>query len=159
VLKTSRCPQLYSRELESVDTSDFSWVENDRFYPSSRSEDSISFGLALQNLPASSSVAPLSIQADTVHFEWKTTGKSSSVYQASLFIDSAFKSTYMACCDQPFTGASLAPQLTLLKAGMPLVGKPHAKKLALPHLPCGGRNFEINWSSRLVLLPTESLRE
>ena len=109
------------RELESIDTSDFSWVENDRFYPSSRSEDSISFGLALQNLPALSSVAPLSIQADTVHFEWKTTGKSSGVYQASLFIDSTFKSTYMACCDQPFTGASLAPQLTLLKAGMPLV--------------------------------------
>ena len=109
------------RELESIDTSDFSWVENDRFYPSSRSEDSISFGLALQNLPALSSVAPLSIQADTVHFEWKTTGKSSGVYQASLFIDSAFKSTYMACCDQPFTGSSLAPQLTLLKAGMPLV--------------------------------------
>ena len=39
------------QELESVDTSDFSWVENDQFYPSSRSEDSISFGLALQNLP------------------------------------------------------------------------------------------------------------
>ena len=60
------------QELESVDTSDFSWVENDRFYPSSMSEDSISFGLALQNLSAISSVAPLSIQADTVHFEWKT---------------------------------------------------------------------------------------
>ena len=41
--------------------------------------------------------------------------------KASLFIDSAFKSTYMACCDQPFTGTSLAPQLTLLKAGIPLV--------------------------------------
>ena len=79
------------QELESVDTSDFSWVENDRLYPSSRAEDSISFRLALQNLPAVSSVAPLSIQADTVHFEWKTTGKSSGVYQASLFIDSALK--------------------------------------------------------------------
>jgi hypothetical protein len=109
------------RELESIDTSDFSWIQNDRFTQASWPEDSITFGLGLQNRPALSSVAPLSIHADTVHFEWKTTGKYSAVYQASLFIDSAFKSTYMPCCDQAFTGTSLAPQLTLLKAGMPLV--------------------------------------
>ncbi len=109
------------QELESIDTSDFSWIENDRFTRASWPEDSISFGLALQNRPPLSSVAPLSIHADTVHFEWKTTGKYSAVYQASLFIDSAFKSTYMPCCDQAFTGNSLAPQLTLLKAGIPLV--------------------------------------
>ena len=106
---------------ESIDTSDFSWIQNDRFTQASWPEDSITFGLGLQNQPALSSVAPLSIHADTVHFEWKTTGKYSAVYQASLFIDSAFKSTYMPCCDQAFTGTSLAPQLTLLKAGMPLV--------------------------------------
>jgi len=106
---------------ESIDTSDFSWIQNDRFTQASWPEDSITFGLGLQNRPALSSVAPLSIHADTVHFEWKTTGKYSAVYQASLFIDSAFKSTYMPCCDQAFTGTSLAPQLTLLKAGMPLV--------------------------------------
>ena len=112
---------IVQQELESIDTSDFTWIENDRYHPPSWPEDSISFGLALQNRPALSSVAPLSIHADTVHFEWKTTGKYSAVYQASLFIDSAFKSTYMPCCDQAFTGTSLAPQLTLLKAGMPLV--------------------------------------
>ena len=112
---------IVQQELESIDTSDFSWIENDRFTLTSWPEDSISFGLALQNRSALSSVAPLSIHADTVHFEWKTTGKYSAVYQASLFIDSAFKSTYMPCCDQAFTGTSLTPQLTLLKAGMPLV--------------------------------------
>lgn len=112
---------IVQQELESIDTSDFTWIENDRYHPPSWPEDSISFGLALQNRPALSSVAPLSIHADTVHFEWKTTGKYSAVYQASLFIDSVFKSTYMPCCDQAFTGNSLAPQLTLLKAGMPLV--------------------------------------
>lgn len=112
---------IVQQELESIDTSDFTWIENDRYHPPSWPEDSISFGLALQNRPPLSSVAPLSIHADTVHFEWKTTGKYSAVYQASLFIDSVFKSTYMPCCDQAFTGNSLAPQLTLLKAGMPLV--------------------------------------
>ncbi len=74
------------QERERIDTFDFSWVENDRFYPFSPSEDSIYFGLALEDLPALPSVAPLSIQADTVHFEWKTSGKSSGVYLASLFI-------------------------------------------------------------------------
>lgn len=112
---------IVQQELESIDTSDFTWIENDRYHPPSWPEDSISFGLALQNRPPLSSVAPLSIHADTVHFEWKTTGKYSAVYQAILFIDSVFKSTYMPCCDQAFTGNSLAPQLTLLKAGMPLV--------------------------------------
>lgn len=112
---------IVQQELESIDTSDFTWIENDRYHPPSWPEDSISFGLALQNRPPLSSVAPLSIHADTVHFEWKTTGKYSAVYQASLFIDSVFKSTYMPCCDQAFTGNSLAPQLTLLKAGIPLV--------------------------------------
>ena len=121
LVRNSRLSTITQLGRESIDTSDFSWIQNDRFTQVSWPEDSITFGLGLQNRPALSSVAPLSIQADTVHFEWKTTGKYSAVYQASLFIDSAFKSTYMPCCDQAFTGTSLAPQLTLLKAGMPLV--------------------------------------
>ena len=40
------------QELESIDTSDFSYIENDRFTQASWPEDSISFGLALQNRPA-----------------------------------------------------------------------------------------------------------
>ena len=121
LVRNSRLSTITQLGRESIDTSDFSWIQNDRFTQVSWPEDSITFGLGLQNRPALSSAAPLTIQADTVHFEWKTTGKSSAVYQASLFIDSAFKSTYMPCCDQAFTGTSLAPQLTLLKAGMPLV--------------------------------------
>ena len=121
LVRNSRLSTITQLGRESIDTSDFSWIQNDRFTQASWPEDSITFGLGLQNRPALSSVAPLSINADTVHFEWKTTGKYSAVYQASLFIDSAFKSTYMPCCDQAFTGTSLAPQLTLLKAGMPLV--------------------------------------
>ena len=42
----------------------------------------------------------------------------------------------MACCDQPFTGTSLAPT-DLTQSRYAFGGKPHAKELALSHLPSG----------------------
>ena len=52
-------------------------------------------------------------------FRMETTGKS-SVYTKLSFIDSALKVPIWRVVT-PFTGTSLAPQLTLLKAGIPLV--------------------------------------
>ena len=68
-----------------------------------------------------------SVQPDTVHFEWTTKGKGAAAYKSSLFIDSAYKNTYMPCCDQLFLGGPLAPQLSLLKGMVPLL-KNHTPK-------------------------------
>jgi autotransporter-associated beta strand protein len=61
------------------------------------------------------------VQPDTVNFEWTTSGKGAASYKATLYIDSAYKASYMSCCDQLFLGGPLAPQLSLLKAGTPLL--------------------------------------
>ena len=67
------------------------------------------------------------VQPDTVNFEWTTSGKGAASYKATLFIDSAYHASYMPCCDQLFLGGPLVPQLSLLKAGTPLL-KNHMPK-------------------------------
>lgn len=66
-------------------------------------------------------ISQASIQADTVHFEWITSGAYGAAYKASLFIDSAYKSTFMPCCDQLYLGGPLVPQIALIKGKTPLL--------------------------------------
>lgn len=67
------------------------------------------------------------VQPDTVSFEWTTTGKNAAVHTATLFIDSAYKPTYMPCCDQLNISGPLSAQVSLLKPNAPLV-KSHMPK-------------------------------
>ena len=66
-------------------------------------------------------ISKASVQADTVHFEWITSGAYGAAYTASLYIDSAYKNTFMPCCDQLFLGGSLVPQISLIKGKTPLL--------------------------------------
>ena len=63
----------------------------------------------------------LSAQPDTVLFQWTTTGKNAAWYQSALYIDSAYKSGYMSCCDQLQVLGPLTPQLSLIKGTTPLI--------------------------------------
>ena len=63
----------------------------------------------------------LSAQPDTVLFQWTTTGKNAAWYQSALYIDSAYKSGYMSCCDQLQVLGPLEQQLSLIKGTTPLI--------------------------------------
>jgi len=63
----------------------------------------------------------LSAQPDTVLFQWTTTGKNAAWYQSALYIDSAYKSGYMSCCDQLQVLGPLTQQLSLIKGTTPLI--------------------------------------
>ena len=65
--------------------------------------------------------AVLSAQPDTVLFQWTTTGKNAAWFQSSLYIDSAYKSGYMSCCDQLQVLGPLTDQLSLIKGTTPLI--------------------------------------